>query len=173
MPISWCWYYTIVLQDVNFGKLGNCYMRPLTFFLTTAYESIIISKEKLNLKTQNHRKKWMDISPFWMEMYYMWVTVLLQNVFFLWAFKQLLNLSNINCIICVLIWVIRADVWGSSKWFLLLYSRPSHKTPRLFNQPPYQTLIPPYPTTSLYLPFRFCNYVIQSFLHLAGIKALP
>ena len=33
------------------------------------------------------------------------------------GFKQLLNLSNINYIICVLIWVIHADVWGSSKWF--------------------------------------------------------
>ena len=73
------------------------------------------------------------------------------------GFKQLLNLSNINYIICVLIWVIHADVWGSSKWFLPppSSSPPSHKTPRLFNQPPHQTLIPPYPTTSLYLSLDF------------------
>lgn len=89
------------------------------------------------------------------------------------GFKQLLNLSNINCIIycinlgysCRCVRIIKVVLLPPSS------SRPSHKTPRLFNQPPTRLLHLPHHI--LVSAFRFCNYVIQSFLHLAGIKALP
>lgn len=54
-----------------------------------------------------------------MLIYYPWMTIIAGFIFPL-GFKQFLNSSNRNCINRIFIWIICADVWGSSKWFSFL-----------------------------------------------------